>query len=80
MKMEKKLTIKVSENELNWAEDYIHCWLLCKKHNSVFSDVSDAVLYAYTHGQCKKCTAKTTKGRKICWSIISRLFDEMEKK
>ena len=72
----KKLTIKVSNDELDALEDALMAWTLCNKHNQI-SD-SEIERFAATR-TCKQCIKMNNTIERKAFGIWHKLVVEYDK-
>jgi glucosamine 6-phosphate synthetase-like amidotransferase/phosphosugar isomerase protein len=72
-----KITLNVTEKELDMLEEYITCWLLCNKHKKEYLHSSDEEIYQIQHS-CKACMKIRMKNYRNALHLWSRLCDAYE--
>lgn len=69
-----KVTVNVTNPELDALEDLAVCWNLCNKHNSQTLGRTEEEIFAFTQN-CKKCGEINRKLRKTCLHLWCKLVD-----
>lgn len=74
----KKVSIYVSNGELEALEDALVAWNLCKKHNRVIN-ASEIERFKALEG-CKNCKIADRKVRKKAINVMGKLFRAYDRK
>ena len=72
-----KVTLEVTNKELDKLEDFIVAWNLCKKHNSIHG-ATDEEHYRFTQ-ECKQCRKINKEIRNSSLHLWSKLVSAYEK-
>ena len=73
-----RVTISVSNNELEALEDSLVAWNLCKKHNAQAwspktGEKTEQEIFKM-QDECESCKRYNNKPHRKAWQIASRLF------
>lgn len=80
----RRVTIKISLDELEALEDTLVCWNLCKKHKTMMVNTKTGRVLSSTEifkmkEECKNCTKYEKQLRRKSIGIMGKLFSEFEK-
>ena len=75
----RKVSIYVTNNELEALEDALVAWNLCKKHNRAIGDKTQVEIFAIQN-KCRACTRANNVVRRQAVGIMSKLFRAYDKK
>ncbi|MBI4214719.1 hypothetical protein HY546_01870 [archaeon] len=71
-----KITINVSNKELDNLEDFIVCWNLCRKHNA--TDASEEEQFRFTQ-TCRNCARINSNMKRKAIDLWIKLVKAYEK-
>jgi hypothetical protein len=79
-----RVTITVSDSELDALEDSLIVWNLCKKHNAMTFDLKTGKARTSQEifkiqDECKACQRQKKLVFRKAWSVTGRLFEARHK-